>query len=215
MRDPRDQELVELHGKWVERLQQLRLPGGEPVKDGALYPEAYWSKPERRVLFVLRDPNDEGENDMRERVENNMSTTWRGMVALATVALGGELPERLSWSRDQGLAVFSTVAIINAKKAKGIGKSTREEIGGHMWGCADLLRDQVALLAPAILIFAATTTGLSSVLSLPEEPDFTAKRASGWKHEGRIYVGTHHPSASMQGRGFVEDVGAVLERLGS
>ncbi len=218
LKEEREAQLGQLLVVWKRRIderlvKEQGLPASAFVADGTLDPTAYWLAPAKRVLFVLREPNGEREDDMRERVRKHRSPTWHGMVALARAILG-EATLSGRTSQELGLEALGTAALINAKKSKGGGAANPLQLGGHLYGCADLLRRQIELMEPAFVVFPRNPAGYAALLGLPEEPTLSADGhpVSAWKLPGRIYVGTHHPAA-RGGRAWVDAVGRVVAAL--
>lgn len=199
-------KLAELHTRWANRV--AGLPGGDYVEDGPIGedPRTYWSAPRReRIVFLLREPNAEESNDMRERVQSNASSTWRGTMALLVALAGRPLPDHLTRKAlARHMDLLASVAQINVKKLKGGGESDLLELGAHLHVAADLLREQINILDPGLVLFAKTGDYLRRSLRQGEPRDGAE----------RTYFGIQHPRAlSMNRARIIESSGAILATL--
>jgi hypothetical protein len=149
-------------------------------RDGVPTPAAYLAQPVR-VLFVFREPNMRGRpcaHDMRDEVsdarfrplgrtgtreERSPRSWWNNKVGLfahaVAAALEGE-PEPAAFARFKSVLaggewnheVVNRFAYIQVKKIGGGGTSNAREICAYAERCATILRQQVELYRPHLVI---------------------------------------------------------------
>ncbi len=135
-------------------------------KDGIINPDEY-NKALRRVLFVLREPNNSSakEGDLCEWLRNGpISSTWHQAARWAAGLLFGfpEFPE----ANDRRGEAFKQVAIMNLKKTAGGSTADLAEVSAFAYRSQQMLINQIHDIRPNIIVACGTFDILTWLLNL-------------------------------------------------
>lgn len=156
-----------IEDSWVRWKEMYRSKGvGQFVLDGA-GPE--YRGATRRVLFVLKEPHGTQWKDVREQLGKPPRGMW---YALARWAYGilMEFPEHSTIDKKECEWALRHVAVINLKKEGGGSKADDSVLHAIAHRDRDILREQVAELAPHIVIACGTFDQLVWLLDLAIDP---------------------------------------------
>jgi hypothetical protein len=168
-------------------------------KDGVFDLGCFAAAP-RKILFLLKEAYSEGSGyDMRRDIRSpvGLKTTWWNIVrwgyALQHAARGQMPPFPDFYERgdnEKAAAVLVSTAVINIKKSDGEHTSTYQDVYKYAQLDGDLLRRQVALIAPDIVVCGGTWWAVKYLWPEAEE---ISERA--WKIPGVTFLDFWHPAA--------------------
>lgn len=193
-----DQE-ADLFRRWSEHRPQL-------VTDGAVDGAAYEAS-SLRVVLVLKDVNSEGVGnwDLRHELRTNpMPATW------CTVArwMWGirRLQEDLAWDvvgytpdLQQRIDAVRSLCVVNLKKEPGAAVSDRGAVARYAREDADLLREQLALYAPDVVICGGVGELVREVTGAGPWRRTRRGVAHSASPTGGVLVSYYHPQARFDG----------------
>ncbi|GHV68990.1 hypothetical protein FACS1894199_17070 [Bacteroidia bacterium] len=152
-------------------IEQIRVKADEEVGiDGVINSERYF-KASPRVLWILKEPNGDVNdyavafaNDQREETVHNKTTMpkiiWASYGILGTPTLSPfddeEWSKMPSYQSEQCFDALSDIAFINIKKTHGGGSVSDDVIRELYNENCDLLKRQIKLYDPEVLIFGGT-----------------------------------------------------------
>jgi hypothetical protein len=128
------------------------------LEDGIVEPKSYFAA-SKKVLFLLKEPNDRGGGywDMRPWVrEGAKARTWNNIARWTQVILSYPVP--VKWNALDTIGehdrrkILRNIAFMNVKKAPGGGVAVRKAILAASERNAALIREQISLTAPDIII---------------------------------------------------------------
>ena len=147
------------------------------IKDGMVCPEEYG-----RILFVLRDMNCREERDLRLDLARDGSgwKTWNNAARWALALLDGEEGYPKNMPRERRAAIMRRTAVMNMKKEGGASRAQAGEIEAAVRKQKDILRRQMEILAPDIVICCGLPGGkMRGTAELLRE--YVLKDAGEWK----------------------------------
>lgn len=134
---------------WLRWAPAYRKHDKEPfVRDGG-GPDYHSANP--RVLFALKEPHGTHWEDARQQLSSRPIGMWHALGRWAHGILRG-FPEYSSIGLRERMCALRQVAVINLKKRGGGRTSVPEVINAFARRDAAILRDQVATLAPHIIV---------------------------------------------------------------
>lgn len=206
------------------KIKGRQYPGKTIVLDGIIEPEK-WYTSDYRILFVLKEPWGGDNRDVIDiRTENKSATvvpedkgdggeTYRPMVTIANMlvhdldynAVSGRIYGGEAWS------VFKECsAIIEIKKIYGGKKSDVNDIKAHASINAELLKEQVRVYNPNIVVIAVNNllddilikNDVNGYYVFDEYVNYNdidhitirGKEFKCYKTDNRIYINAFHPS---------------------
>lgn len=204
--------------KWQEWRRIYAERCGESVivvPDGA---GADYSDASPRILFVLKDPNAKGQDvsdvrtwDARRQLDKGPEgITWKAVarwaVALGTLWSTGSLPPRKEANDPELMRkALRASAAINLKKVAGGSSIAPEVLHAHAHQFRDVLREQIALLNPEIIVACGTGDQLRWLLDLASPPD-SAKYHIAWTPSDVPVVMFQHPARPGDGYAALRNV---------
>ena len=150
-----DETRQRAEARLITRWRQL-----EPdlIEDGIVEPKCYFAV-SKKVLFLLKEPNDAGGGywDMRPWIRDGARwQSWNNITRWTQVILSH--PQPFEWGalefvdEEDRKNTLRNIAIVNVKKAPGGGAAIRRDILAAAKQNAALIREQIALAAPDIVI---------------------------------------------------------------
>lgn len=205
-----DSSMATLFDEWRPHVV---AEAGHFVEDGIVCMES-WRIAKRKILFLLKEPNGyKGEhgalNDLlRKAAEpNSTSRMWDrptfhnvGRWAYGLLNYSGEVPGYDEANRACKTAVLRC-AYINIKKSSGGARATRE-VEVHAQTYAALLRRQVALIQPDIVVCGGTY----KMLKKHVYPSMARVSERVHQFENRIFINAYHP-------GYIADRKRMYEQV--
>ncbi len=180
------------------------------LKDGPVDRSQFDREP-RRVLFILKDPSTDDyrqprfQSDLRvwaTHADSVYGSTWLNVARWARAALSGphdDADSRAALSRPEADRILARIAVVNLKKsafnARGEGNTTADHLMVHAYARRDrdLLRRQVALIAPHLIVGCGVAEPMIWLFDLtPEElKGRAARKADG----AQVHVVRHSAEA--------------------
>ncbi len=202
------------------------------IYDGVMKPELYFKK-QIRLAWMLKEPYDlengtgggwsyfdmfpEGENLYKVQFNRGHKTTWHPMIYISYgIHNNYQKWEDMEYIRNKNemCDVVRYVAFINSQKlpSKGYTKTNFEDLKESINKNSDLLKNQIDLVNPNVLIFGNTIELYKNMLDL----DFSKFQNSGsCKYiiqNNKLYISAYHPSQRTITRDkYVNDVITVVE----
>ncbi len=194
--------------------------------DGAIDP-VEWRRQSLRMLFYLKENygyQDEGIMRIGDYASKWLKDGNRTYVQIVTLTeavfqavgrgslLSPEETAALSGTADLQ-ATLRKIAVVNIKKHSGESTSNDTEIRNESYANASLLRDQVAELAPTVIVAGSTVCWHSLVCDVglskksEDDPKGTATLANGI-----VLCHTYHPSARSSGAFDIYEVHGLICR---
>jgi len=162
--------------------------------------EELWNNAKRKVLFFMKDPNDNGGEDYREwgLYQKTSSTFFRFIYSwlngLSTISSEGSIPAMIK-ELDRTLPL----CIVNAKKEAGSSSVSYNEIYAHIEKYGDFLRQQFDIYAPNIIVCGGSLKMASIVKELYSDVKFTKMENSNWiwysTEKKIVLIDSYHPGA--------------------
>jgi hypothetical protein len=212
----RGTRLDELFERWEATYTSEQRAGFH--RDGAMDEATYYAEP-RRVLFVQVEPNSRDGaykrfygHDLRlvfPQIPAKANTVQ--MAVFAGMALNRTVPvERPGPAEVEGL--LRRFACINLKKLAGRSAADKREIAEYAWRDRSLLREQIQLLAPHVILAGGPNVQTQIGKVLLDDPGWTAKRGHPWQWGQVPVLATYHPS--VRPYLFWTAVSALAKQLG-
>jgi hypothetical protein len=211
--------LSSLFSEWRARVD------GRVFADGAVDPEHYIAAPSR-VTFVMKEVNeaDPGKEwDLCELIwENTKGRTWNNVARWARAVRGARWDDVADVSEEQRRLALRSVAVMNLNKEGGTATTDAGRLRKIAHSAADLLRRQISILDPHLVVCCGGQTGdLAGRLLF----DFEAKswrRVDGHRGvwvgpvvAGRAVVCVPHPQARRSAREMFDGLVAALRVVGA
>lgn len=182
--------------------RQCGGPACDFHRDG-IVDEAQFGREKRRVLFVLLEPNSKGGRFDKHR-GSDLRVLWhdvplkksldRNLARWTRLLLDGA--GRSTWKPTpaETKAQLQRVAIINMKKMPGGGTADAEAISAHAWQDRKLLRKQISIIAPRLVVACGPRANkvLGWVLHDDLQADVPDDRP--WRVNGLRVLPGNHPS---------------------
>jgi len=199
---------------WIRHYTQLGAEEELVTLDGVGDPEKFARAP-RRVLFVLKEPNNVRNTDMRWELRNGPHKMWHAVARWAATLLAGE---PLSYeAADRPAAkqgALRQVAAINLKKVSGGSESDMRDISLVAYRDREVLRVQIAEIAPQVIVACGTFSQLVWLLDLRVSQD-APLMSPAWGPSDRYAVLPFRHPARSQREHYVEftRLAAMLPRI--
>lgn len=191
-------QLKKLFLEWESRDIHKNHDKGKPfIYDGAV-DEEKWEGASPKILFLLKEAyTDDDKNEswslcklIRERWKEPKSLLWWnvGRWAYGIQHTTKDCIPRFPEDKAAAKALFE-IAFVNIKKSGGLKSSDSDDLKKYVESDGDLIKKQVELINPDIIIFGYTW-------GLVEELSRNANKVSEWVYlrENRILINFYHPS---------------------
>jgi hypothetical protein len=181
---------------WAELLPMYEAMG---VTKSAMALDGYYqagSYPTEhlKILFVLKEPHEQEGVDMRDQLKKGAEKMWLALARWAAGILGRFPPYREVDTTLVKNAALKRVAVINLKKVAGGKRSDPEVIHAYAHAHRVVLRRQIAILAPHLIIACGTTGPLRWLLDLDLDPSPTDGTFVASSYDGCVVVPWRHPA---------------------
>ena len=182
-----------LFAKWQERRPEL-------AKDGVINEKEYLGS-SKKVLYVLKEVNDWKNGDLRQFVRDGARwRTWNNLARWQQGIKGyyeqGKIDYRNRITQDDRIEMLKAIAIINLKKESGLARAKMGLIKQHAQEDESLLREQVQLYQPDLVVCCGTGDIVLNHINLFESPiekDVTSDGTHYGKSNGRLIIDFFHP----------------------
>lgn len=187
-------------------------------RDGIVH-EPTFEKQSDRILFVLAEPNSTGGNydkylgqDLRPIYGQwKWTKSCNQNVARWTRLLLDGKSEASALSGEEADALNRRSAIMNLKKTSGGGVADQAGIALFAWEHRARLRQQIAIIAPTILVACGKVVNRMLKPVLSDDALAVAPKDKVWRHENLVILPSFHPS--LRNRTQTEDgLGLLQER---
>lgn len=200
-------ECIEMHQKELfDKLRQLDpsiIIDGVP--DGGQYISARY-----RIMYVLKEVNGGSGWNLCDHLQSggrdceHDPTTWDNIARWTEDIL--RLPAELLWSemekncRVRRKKMLPKICAINVKKTSGSYESKNNKVYAAALSYADILRQQLALYAPDIVICCGTENAFVAACFRDKHVDWKMTTRGIWyfNDEDRIVISFSHPAARVK-----------------
>lgn len=162
--------------------------------------EENWINTKRKVLFFMKEPNSNPDNDYREwgLYQQTSSTFFRFIYSwlngLSTVTANSPIPPMTT-----DLDLSLPLCIVNAKKASGGSTASYSEIWEHEEKYRDLLRQQFDIYSPNIIVCGGSWKMANIAKRIYNDITFTPMKNSDWiwysVEKQLVIIDSYHPCA--------------------
>jgi hypothetical protein len=228
--------LREIDSLYKRMDEQMNKPeeGRYVIYDGVMNPEKYFSGTVR-LAWMLKEPYDsengtgggwsyfdmfsEGKDLYVEQFHKGHKSTWHPMIYIS-YSLHNNYPkwEEMKYIReDHSMCdIVRQVAFINAQKlpAKHYTRTYYNDLWESVSQHSEILKSQVELLNPNILIFCNTIELYKDILNLDLSRLQRAGTCQYLEKEGKLFVSAYHPSQRTVSRcQYVNDIVNVVSKF--
>ncbi|MDD3738794.1 MAG: hypothetical protein PHP31_05820 [Lentimicrobiaceae bacterium] len=169
-----------------------------------------WLNAEKRILFLLKEPNKNPDQDTREffpganygsisRHYKNIAYWLFGLISFKENNNAPEFGKIDFW--EDVFPVFDTepYAIVNCKKESGGSKTDAGELSEHMQLYADFTRKEIEILNPDIIVCGGGSNSIKNFVKQYIYPDIEKiSDNNNWiyysKKENKVVINSYHPS---------------------
>ncbi len=203
------------------------------ISDGVMKIEEYFSR-EVRLAWMLKEPYDrdngegggwsyfamfpEGYNLYLEQFNKGHKSTWHPMIYIS-YAIHNEFLEwkDMDWLRDNHSMcdIVRSVAFINSQKlpSKGVTLTDMRDLWKSIKVHGYLLKRQVELLDPNVLIFANTIKLYEDVLGFDLSKKINHGTCDYLVHNGKLLIDAYHPSQKKVTRDrYINDIVTIVKK---
>jgi len=200
---------------WSQHYADVGVVDGRLVRDGVALPDVY-AQEKTKVLFVLRDPNNSPGTDMRALLRKGPEhQIWHTLARWAAGTLSGFAPYKDVSRSERKVEALRRVAVINLKKESGGARTDLAILNAIAHRDQHVLREQVELLAPRLVIACGTFDQLVWLLDLDPDPA-ALYRAPAWNRKRTLQaVNFRHPAQSHGEKDYERLKGLVMPVLAS
>jgi hypothetical protein len=158
-----------LDGRWPEWMDHYVRVGareGRVTLDGIGDPPSY-ARASRKVLFVLKEPNNREDDDARWELQTGPHGMWHAVARWAATILATEpLTYDVANRFEMKQQALRQVAAINLKKVSGGSQSDMNDINLVTYRDREVLRAQIKEIAPEVVVACGTFAQLVWLLGL-------------------------------------------------
>ena len=189
---------------WEKEVEQKMYYGKSAGEENNL-----WLNAKKRILFLLKDTNDNPDCDIREfrpgasgsiRLHYENIAYWLfGLLSLNENKIAPDFESIDFWS--DVFPVFDTMpfAIVNCKKASGGSTILNETLSEHIEHYADFIKKEIEILDPDIIVCGG---GSSIIKDFVKEKIYTdiekIDDSNNWiyysKKNNKVVIDSYHPS---------------------
>lgn len=179
--------------EWKRSHERQGLDSSLLCRDGAIDVDSY-SAQTTRLLVVMRESNDWAGGDIRlQLAEAPTRQMWKNIANWASGLLLGFPPFEAVSRPDRQKATLGRIAAINVKKATGTGSTDFGALNQHASLDRDLLRQQILLLRPTLLLACGTFDQLAWLIDIWPRSDGRLKAHLAGLEETRL-LSFRHPA---------------------
>lgn len=200
------------------------------IEDGIHSPERYFQS-DLRIAWMLKEPYDDNngtgggwalyemfdDENQYVRFSGGHRATWHPITYVSYALQNGFLRwGDMSYIRNdhQMLEVLKELAFINAQKLPSLNltRTNWNDLHNSIESYHDLLKRQIELLDPNVLIFGNTFHLYRKHLGLENIPLIEHGSVKYIEHSGKIYIDAYHPSQrTVKREDYVNDIIDVVE----
>ncbi len=161
-----------------------------------------WNKSSKKILFILKETNG-AEQDLTEAIQRSseQKTGWHkgkvlrrvGRWAYGLEHFNGDIPSFEEAKSYQFKAPVNT-AYINLKKSSGGARTNEKLFHSHVEKYADLIKQQIELINPDIIVMGGTYKYLKKYV-FPDEQMVKVSERVHTVNNTRIAINAWHPAA--------------------
>lgn len=180
--------------KWESHYKNLEIEPGRICRDGIVNEEE-WGNSDIKVLFIMKEVNDWEGGDLKNLLKNGPKYQMWHTVARWAAGIQRGFPDFLeidNW--DSMKESTKKIASINLKKTSGGSSANMSIINAYAKMDKELLREQIFLIKPNIIIAGGTFENLIWLLDLDVDPDSPYKKPCLDKLTSAWVVPWVHPS---------------------
>lgn len=181
------------------------------ITDG-IVDEEQWRLAKTKVLFVLREANCTAadEWDLREFLRTppwertdwkRPGTTWHNITRCAYGLINHPCTFEITDQKYRGSGMLRRIAAINIKKTPGTDHVNWREIERFARMDSALIREQVEIIKPTLIVCGGTFEYLCNALQIPYAKQDNRKT---WKSS--LLIGVRHPGGRTSKRDYFRDV---------
>lgn len=176
---------------WTKWRAAYGSDGARIVRDGIGEPDSF-ERSKKRLLFVLREPHGWDGADMRDQLRQGVKyAVWRRIAEWAAAILLDYPPFNDICDTSIQDAALRQIAVINVKKLPGGSSASQWEIDDHAFRHRDLLRHQIDVIAPNVIVACGTFGVMRWIL----EDNIAAVSDDFCKlSDGATLLGWRHPA---------------------
>jgi hypothetical protein len=195
-----------------------------PVYDGPINVEQYYNAP-TRIVWLLKEAYEEYKDGQKEGwyysdffpedicsfvLKHKSRRTWQP-IAYASYSILNGLPlfDYMDWLRDKPemAQAIKSVAVVNTKKLPGASQSNDGEIAAAFQRNQSILKKQLDLLKPDVIIGGKTLSLYYKLLNL-ESSTGTLKNSGRpfFIAGGKLYIDAYHPAQRGDIEKYVDDI---------
>ena len=197
-------ELDDLFTEWESR--HLRAGHKRFIRDGIVN-EEWWSQEQcvPKVCFFLKEARTEreqGYNLVKDLYEKEPWRLWQ-RVAVWTQAIQLAFTGERSYNDDKirmkAHEAIKQIAVVNVKKSDGLAESTEDDLWQYARDDKDLLKRELELVNPDIIVCGYTIGMLHEVLGDELELDGTIDTMYGFWRD-KLIIDYYHPACHYPNR---------------
>ncbi|WP_396634108.1 hypothetical protein [Maribacter sp. R86514] len=201
-----------LFSRWAKRRPEM-------AKDGVIN-ESEYTKCKIKVLYILKEVNDWKNGDLREFVAKGARwRTWNNIArwqnGIQNYFDNGITTFKNSVNENDRKKILKTIAVLNLKKESGGPSSNMGQIWHHANEDKDLLKEQIDLYDPNIIICCGTG-GIVSELQLFENIGEFKKTSNGTlfaKSEEKLVIQYLHPQCRKNKKLLFDNLLSSIEEI--
>lgn len=175
------------------------------IRDGIVNHEKYWNS-KVKILFLLKEVNGGKDWDLREFLrEGGRKQTWDNVTRwiIGINNLDRDIPweEIDSINEAQRKEALHQIAVVNVKKVSGGHTSVKEQISNAAENNSEMLRKQINMYEPDIIICGGTDGSYFNNISEYDNPNWKQTKHGIWyviEPSGRIIISYSHPEARVK-----------------
>ena len=189
--------------KWKQKIKN-DFPAKSFVSDGIIN-EKYWQNCQPKILIIMKEVNSEKDDftSLSQLVNDRIghkSQLWKyiawhniGRVTngLLEVHHNMQIIPIKDAEKDRQ-EVLKNIAVMNIKKTPGGDSSKDKEILKHAENYSELIKEEIKVINPDIIILGGTYKYLKEILQLEKQSYRIHKDPSN-----RVYINAYHPSARI------------------
>ena len=202
-----------LFTKWTKKRPEM-------AKDGIVNENEYL-KSNVKVLYILKEVNDWKEGDLRDLIkEGKRWRTWNNIArwqnGIQKYYESGELIFKNHISKNDRIEFLKSIAVLNLKKESGGATSNYHQIMKHATEDKALLKEQINLYKPDVIICCGTGEFVS-ILNLAGDRNFkpSSNGTKYSKNNENLIISYKHPQARVGKRILFDNLMDVIKEVQS
>ncbi|GHB76553.1 hypothetical protein GCM10008107_27590 [Psychrosphaera saromensis] len=179
---------------WEKHYKNIGICSTRICKDGIVRPEIYKDEC-LKILFIGKEVNDWPGGDMRDLAQRGPKYSYLHNLARWAAGLLDQFPDFSIINNKKYLKdTLSRIALINLKKTSGGSSANMAHVSAYAKNDKELLRKQIALIKPNIIVPLATHDILIWLLDLEVNSDLP-NNAPYYSNKNKAWIAPwKHPS---------------------